>query len=390
MSESIKELVTQMTDKQLFAVWFLIGAALVFWMQAGFAMVEAGFTRAKNTGNIIMKNLMDFCIGTVTFILIGFGLLMGEDLIGFIGKPGFDLFTSYQNFDFSSFVFNLVFCATTATIVSGAMAERTKFLSYCVYSGVISAVIYPIEAHWIWGNGWLSQLGFHDFAGSCAIHMVGGISALIGASILGARIGKFKRDKNGKVTKAPKGGKKSFEVIIPGDGIGDHPSYTVLTMAKEAFESIGIEFIINDPADSNELWSALDAGTQELWCAAWGSTIDPDMYQVYHGNNIVGRGGTDSNHYHIDDEKLNELIMKARVSTDQSFRKKTYKKCLNIIADWAVEIPAYQRHDAFLFSTERINISTLTPDITTSWGWMNDIEKLEMNPVIIKTQPGTR
>ena len=199
MSETVKNLVTEMTNEQLFAVWFLIGAALVFWMQAGFAMVEAGFTRAKNTGNIIMKNLMDFCIGTVTFILIGFGLLMGEDLVGFIGKPGFDLFTSYSNFNFSSFVFNLVFCATTATIVSGAMAERTKFLSYCVYSGVISAVIYPIEAHWIWGGGWLSQMGFHDFAGSCAIHMVGGISALIGAKILGARIGKFKKDKNGKV-----------------------------------------------------------------------------------------------------------------------------------------------------------------------------------------------
>ncbi len=199
MNESIREFVTQLTNEQLFAVWFLIGAALVFWMQAGFAMVEAGFTRAKNTGNIIMKNLMDFCIGTVTFILIGFGLLMGEDLVGIIGKPGFDLFTSYANFNFSSFVFNLVFCATTATIVSGAMAERTKFLSYCVYSGVISAVIYPIEAHWIWGGGWLSQIGFHDFAGSCAIHMVGGISALIGAKILGARIGKFKRDKNGKV-----------------------------------------------------------------------------------------------------------------------------------------------------------------------------------------------
>ena len=201
MSEAVKDLVTQMTNEQLFAVWFLIGAALVFWMQAGFAMVEAGFTRAKNTGNIIMKNLMDFCIGTVTFILIGFGLLMGEDLLGFIGQPGFDLFTSYADFDFSSFVFNLVFCATTATIVSGAMAERTKFLSYCVYSGIISAVIYPIEAHWIWGGGWLSSLGFHDFAGSCAIHMVGGISALIGAKILGARIGKFKRDANGKVVK---------------------------------------------------------------------------------------------------------------------------------------------------------------------------------------------
>ena len=145
MNEAIKELVTQLTNEQLFAVWFLIGAALVFWMQAGFAMVEAGFTRAKNTGNIIMKNLMDFCIGTVTFILIGFGLLMGEDLVGLIGKPGFDLFTSYANFDFSSFVFNLVFCATTATIVSGAMAERTKFLSYCVYSGIISAVIFLPE-----------------------------------------------------------------------------------------------------------------------------------------------------------------------------------------------------------------------------------------------------
>ncbi|MEE0913987.1 MAG: ammonium transporter [Ruminococcus sp.] len=201
MDEAIRELVSEATSAEVFGVWFLIGAALVFWMQAGFAMVEAGFTRAKNTGNIIMKNLMDFCIGTVVFILIGFSLLMGEDLLGFIGNPGFDLFTSYADFDFSSFVFNLVFCATTATIVSGAMAERTKFLSYCIYSGVISALIYPIEAHWIWGGGWLSQLGFHDFAGSCAIHMVGGISALIGAKILGPRIGKFNKDKNGKVTK---------------------------------------------------------------------------------------------------------------------------------------------------------------------------------------------
>ena len=188
-------------DGELFAVWFLIGAALVFWMQAGFAMVESGFARAKNAGNILMKNLMDFCIGCCVFILIGFGLLLGEDLCGFIGKPGFDIITSYQNFDWSNFVFNLVFCATTATIVSGAMAERTKFLSYCVYSGIISALVYPIEAHWIWGGGWLAQLGFHDFAGSCAIHMVGGISALIGAKMVGPRIGKFEKDKDGKVTK---------------------------------------------------------------------------------------------------------------------------------------------------------------------------------------------
>ena len=201
MDETMIELVMEAASAEVFGVWFLIGAALVFWMQAGFAMVEAGFTRAKNTGNIIMKNLMDFCIGTIVFILIGFGLLMGEDLFGFIGKPGFDLFTAYAEFDFSSFVFNLVFCATTATIVSGAMAERTKFLSYCIYSAVISDLIYPIEAHWIWGGGWLSQIGFHDFAGSCAIHMVGGISALIGAKILGPRIGKFQRDKSGKVVK---------------------------------------------------------------------------------------------------------------------------------------------------------------------------------------------
>ena len=191
--------------------WFLIGAALVFWMQAGFAMVETGFTRAKNAGNIIMKNLMDFCIGTVVFSLLGYSLMMGEDaLFGLIGKPNLDLFTHFADFirspaegftDASYFVFNLVFCATTATIVSGAMAERTKFSAYCVYSAVISILIYPIEAHWIWGGGWLSQLGFHDYAGSCAIHMVGGVAALIGAVILGPRIGKYDTDETGNVTK---------------------------------------------------------------------------------------------------------------------------------------------------------------------------------------------
>ena len=192
--------------------WFLIGAALVFWMQAGFAMVETGFTRAKNAGNIIMKNLMDFCIGTIVFSLLGYGLMMGEDaLFGFIGLPNMDMFTHFKEFiaspgdgsftGASTFVFNLVFCATTATIVSGAMAGRTKFSSYCIYSAVISLFIYPIEAHWIWGGGWLSKLGFHDYAGSCAIHMVGGIAALIGASMLGERIGKYERDKNGKVIK---------------------------------------------------------------------------------------------------------------------------------------------------------------------------------------------
>ena len=185
---------------------------------------------------------------------------------------------------------------------------------------------------------------------------------------------------NGKVVAAPEGAKLSYGVIIPGDGSGDHPSYSVLSMAKAAFEEIGITLEINDPADSNVLWNNLDAGCQELWCAAWGSSIDPDMYQVYHGSNIVGRGGTDSNYYHIDDAELNQLTMEAHFSDDQAFRKSNYRECLNIIADWAVVIPAYQRQDCVLFSTDRINIATLTPDITTFWNWTNDIEQLELEP----------
>lgn len=202
MTQEIMTAISGAVGDEVFAVWFLIGAALVFFMQAGFAMVETGFTRAKNAGNIIMKNLMDFCIGTCVFIVLGFGLLLGEDTLGgFMGMPTLGIFTDYANFDWSNFVFNLVFCATAATIVSGAMAERTKFLSYCIYSAIISLVVYPIEAHWIWGGGWLAVRGFHDFAGSCAIHMVGGATAFIGAALEGPRIGKFSRDKNGKVSK---------------------------------------------------------------------------------------------------------------------------------------------------------------------------------------------
>ena len=189
-------------DGEIFAVWFLIGAAFVFWMQAGFAMCEAGFTRAKNAGNIIMKNLMDFCIGTVMWFICGASLMLGENILkGFAGGFSFDVFTNYGNFNYSAFVFNLVFCATTATIVSGSMAARTKFSSYCIYSAVISAVIYPIEAHWTWGGGFLVQWGFHDYAGSNCIHMVGGICAFIGAWMLGPRIGKFEKDESGKITK---------------------------------------------------------------------------------------------------------------------------------------------------------------------------------------------
>ena len=205
-STEIFDIVNKMVSEEVFAVWFLIGAALVFFMQAGFAMVETGFTRAKNAGNIIMKNLMDFCIGTVMFVFLGFSLMMAENYIfGFIGVPNLQIFTNFGEFiktNASSFVFNLVFCATAATIVSGAMAERTKFISYCIYSGVISLIVYPVEAGWVWNEaGWLVKLGFHDYAGSAAIHTVGGVAALIGATILGPRIGKYKKDAAGKVIK---------------------------------------------------------------------------------------------------------------------------------------------------------------------------------------------
>ena len=185
------------------SVWYLLGAVLVFFMQAGFAMVETGFTRAKNAGNIIMKNLMDFCIGTAVFVLLGFGIMNSENyFFGFIGMPEYQMFTDFADFNWTMFFFQLVFCATCATIVSGAMAERTKFSMYCLYSAIISAVVYPIEAGWVWnGQGWLAQLGFVDFAGSCVIHMVGGITALVGAAILGPRLGKY--DKNGKPRAIP-------------------------------------------------------------------------------------------------------------------------------------------------------------------------------------------
>lgn len=183
------------------SVWYLLGAVLVFFMQCGFAMVETGFTRAKNAGNIIMKNLMDFCIGTVVFFVLGYGIMNSENyFFGLIGRPEYQMFTDFSNFDWSNFFFQLVFCATAATIVSGAMAERTKFSTYCIYSAVISAIVYPIEAGWVWNSaGWLAKLGYVDFAGSSVIHMVGGIASVIGAAMLGPRIGKYTKGKDGKV-----------------------------------------------------------------------------------------------------------------------------------------------------------------------------------------------
>jgi len=182
----------------------------------------------------------------------------------------------------------------------------------------------------------------------------------------------------GKFTAAPEGAKLAYELIIAGGGTGNHPSFALATDASNALATIGITLNINDPADSNILWTSLDSSKQEMWAAAWQSTIDPDMYQVYHSSNIIGKGGSDSNHYHIADPALDQAIMDARQSADQVYRKQVYKTALDIIVDWAVEIPTYQRQNSVVFSTERVKIDTVTPDITTFYDWNAEIENQEM------------
>ncbi len=182
----------------------------------------------------------------------------------------------------------------------------------------------------------------------------------------------------GKFTKAPEGAKLDYEILIGADGKGDHPSFAILAKAKEDLAKIGITITINDPSDSNVMWDKIEAGTQEMFVAAWSATIDPDMYQVYYSTNILGKGGSDSNHCHIADDQLDQLIMDARKSADQAYRKATYKTCLDIILDWGVEIPVYQRQNCIIFANDRVNTDTVTPDITTFWKWTNDIEKIEM------------
>lgn len=183
---------------------------------------------------------------------------------------------------------------------------------------------------------------------------------------------------DGKITAAPAGAKMEYEILIPADGDGSHPAFMILTDASAALATIGFNLNVNDLSDSNVLWDRLEAGTQELWCAAWGASIDPDMYQIYHSSNITGLGGTDSNHYHITDADLDTLVMEARTSDDQSFRKTAYKQALDIIMDWAVEIPNYQRQNSIIFSAERLNVDTITPDITTFYEWYYEIENFEL------------
>ena len=259
-------------------IWVLFGAVLVFSMQAGFTLVEAGMTRLKNSGNIIMKNMMDLCLGSIVYWIIGFGIMFGTDLVGIIGIPDFFVRGDYDS-SFSTYaflIFQTVFCATAATIVSGAMAERTKFSAYLLYSVIISAVIYPISGHWIWGGGWLSQLGFHDFAGSTAVHMVGGVAALVGAKILGPRIGKY--DANGK-SKAIPGQSIPFAAlgvfILWFGWFGFNGASTVCATGDDALYAMGLIFV-------NTNLAAATAAAATMF-TTWKAYGKPDVSMTLNG-----------------------------------------------------------------------------------------------------------
>lgn len=262
-------------------IWTLLAATLVFMMQAGFAMLETGFTRAKNAGNIAMKNLMDYCIGTVLFWIFGFGIMFGPSIGGIIGKPDFFVTSSYQYNQYVPtmvyLMFQTVFCATSATIVSGAMAERTKFSAYLIYSALISAIVYPISGHWCWNSdGWLAQLGFHDFAGSTVVHMVGGISALVGAIFLGPRIGKF--DKNGKARAIPG---HSMTLAMLGifllwiGWFGFNPGSTITADGKDTWVEMGSIFITTNLAAA--------VGALTAMFLAWKKYGKPDVGLTING-----------------------------------------------------------------------------------------------------------
>ena len=259
-------------------IWVLIGAFLVFSMQPGFAMVETGFTRAKNAANIVMKNVMDMSLGSIVFWILGFGLMFGEDIGGFIGAPDFfvkgDYGAAYPSSSF--FIFQTMFCATAATIVSGAMAERTNFLVYCIYSVLISALGYPISGHWIWGGGWLAEMGFHDFAGSTAVHMVGGVAALIGAKMIGPRIGKYNED--GSVNAIP-----GHSIPLGALGVfllwfgwfGFNGASTVCATGDEALISMGDIFITTNMAAA--------AGSTATMIYTWVRYGKPDVSMTLNG-----------------------------------------------------------------------------------------------------------
>ena len=330
--------------------------------KTNFEMLRSFNDNGEVTGNVVT---------TYSVANLGYGYIgMNADTMNVAGEPGSDASKNLRK--------------GFATIL--AVYRDTSFDSY--YGDAAATINYPISTT-SWAAPQPTDEGYRvaysvDVDGN-PIYTATMTAEEKYEAAKQAAIGFFKAagytfdEAAGKFTAAPEGASMSYEAIIPGDGTGDHPSFAILTDAREALGSIGIELKINDPADSNVLWDALDAGTQNIWCAAWGSTIDPDMYQVYHSSNIVGKGGTDSNHYHIQSDMLDELILNARQSADQAYRKEVYKDALNEIMDWAVEIPAYQRQNIVIASTERVNIDTVTPDVTTYWGVLAEVQKIEMN-----------
>ena len=330
--------------------------------KANFEMLRSFNDNGEVTGNVVT---------TYSVANLGYGYIgINADTVNVAGEPGSEASKNLRK--------------ALATIL--AVYRDTAYDSY--YGDAAAVINYPISST-SWAAPQATDEGYQvaysvDVDGN-PIYTAEMTAEEKYAAAKNAAIGFLKAagytfdEATGMFTAAPEGALMSYEAIIPGDGTGDHPSFAILTDAKEALASIGIELKINDPADSNVLWDALDAGTQNLWCAAWGSTIDPDMYQVYHSSNIVGLGGSDSNHYHIRSEKLDELILNARQSSDQAYRKEVYKDALNEIMDWAVEIPAYQRQNIVIASTERVNIDSVTPDVTTYWGWLSEVESMNMN-----------
>ena len=331
--------------------------------KANFEMLRSFNDNGELTGNIVT---------TYSVANLGYGYIgMNADTMNVAGEPGSDASKNLRK--------------AFATIL--AVYRDTAIDSY--YGDAAAVINYPISTT-SWAAPQATDEGYKvafsvDVDGN-DIYTADMDQEAKYAAALEAAIGYLKAagytfdEESGKFTEAPEGASLSYEAIIPGDGTGDHPAFAILTDAKAALDTIGIELKINDPADSNVLWDALDAGTQNLWCAAWGATIDPDMYQVYHSSGIVGRGGSDSNHYHIQSDELDQLIVDARQSDDQDYRKQVYKAALDEIIDWAVEVPTYQRQNIVIASSERVDIPTVTGDVTTFWGWLakNDIQNMKM------------
>ncbi len=329
--------------------------------KANFEMLRSFNSNGEVTGDVVT---------TYSVANLGYGYIgMNADTMNVAGEPGSEASKNLRK--------------GFATVL--AVYRDTAFDSY--YGDAAAVINYPISST-SWAAPQATDEGYRvafsvDVDGN-PIYTPDMTAEQKYDAALKAAIGFFKAagytwdDATGTFTAAPEGASLSYEAIIPADGQGDHPSFAILTDARNALATIGIDLKINDPADSNVLWDALDAGTQNLWCAAWGSTIDPDMYQVYHSSNIVGLGGSDSNHYHVQSPELDQLILDARRSPDQAYRKELYKAALDELMDWAVEIPAYQRQNIIIASTQRVNTDTVTPDVTTYWGWLSEIQNLEM------------